>query len=337
MKTLGTWKINLYNKSNVYQVELPFQSISITKTLNDIWTAEVQVSYFILKEWLENQNTTVEQVLTSGFKWASFLRNEVVMFNGILCEVNMDGSGEDISVTLTFKSWLSYFSRRLTSEVYTSTDAGAIAWDLIDKAQAITNGDIGITQGTIATTKDRDRTFDNDDIADSIIKMTADNVKDGFDMEISDTKVFTVSSRLGSDKPQIVFDEINLDSWSLAYTLGLNLTNRVLALGNQINTTENSSGSQQTDWYLLEGKISHLGVIETSTLQDHALAYLTENQDVRIIPSVSIVNISYEITDYDIGDSVTVKIGDIIEDLYRIKSKTIDVSDTDEKVSLEFY
>lgn len=336
MNALGNWKAYLYNKADVFQVELPFESITITKELNKIGTAKMSVSYFILNEWIERQGFDPDDLLTSGLKWVSITRNDIVMFKGILSEIGMDGSGEDIKLTLTFKNWLAYFQKRLTSETYSATDAGAIAWDLIDKAQAVSGGDLGVTQGSITATVNRDRTYVNDEIALSITRLSANEIINGFDFEINDEKVFGVYTRMGSDKPAIVFDDLNTKSWRLTYSVGLNLTNQVLALGNGISAVRTSAGSQITDWNLLQEKASYSTVIETATLQAHGDEVLDLKQDVTRVPEITVININQDITDYNIGDGVTVRLGGIIDALYRIKVKTISVTQSDETVKLNF-
>jgi len=332
----GNWKAYLYNKANVFQAELPFDSISITKELNKIGVAKLGVSYFILDEWVERQGFTTDSLLTSGFKWVSILRNDVVMFKGILSEIGMDGSGEDISLTLTFKNWLAYFQKRFISKTYSNTHAGTIAWDMLDTSQLVANGDIGVTQGSVVDTTHRDRTFVNDEVALGITKLSSTEIDSGFEFEISDEKVFTVASRLGSDKPEIVFDDLNTKSWLITYVTGLSLTNSVLALGNGISETRNSVGTQQTDWYLLQEKASYTSVIEPATLQAHGDSVLDKKQDVTRSPEITVININVDISDYSVGDGVTVRLGGIIDALYRIKSKTINVNSNEETVNLDF-
>ena len=84
------------------------------------------------------------------------------------------------------------FNNRYTDAVveYASTDAGEIAWDLIDNSQNQTNGDLGITKGIIETTQNRDRTYYNQNIMEAIVNLS--NVIGGFDFEFTHNKVFNV-------------------------------------------------------------------------------------------------------------------------------------------------
>ena len=334
--TLGNWKAYLYDKAGTFQAELPFESITISKELNKIGNAKLEVSYFILNQWVVRQGFTVDDLLTSGFKTISITRNDVVMFKGILSEIGMNGSGEDIRLSITFKNWLAYFQRRLITKTYSADDAGAIAWDIINTSQLVANGDIGITQGSIATTVNRDRAYVNDEVALSLTRLSANEIEGGFDFEISDEKVFTVYSSKGTSKPAITFDDINVKNWRIDYTVGLALTNSVTVLGNAISEVRNSTGGQKAIWYVLEEKANYSSVIEASTLQAHGDSLLSQKEDVTRIPNITIVNINYDITDYDLGDSVTVRLGGIIDSLYRIKGKIISVTTSDEIVNLTF-
>jgi len=336
MKTLGNWKAYLYNKAGAFEAELPYEAISITRELNNIAVATINVSYFILNEWTVRQGLTTDNLLSSGFKSVSITRNNVVMFKGILSEISMDGSGEDIKLNLTFKNWLAYFQKRLITKSYTNTDAGLIAWDIINTNQGVTNGSIGITKGTVVATTNRDRSYADDESALSITRLSANELSGGFDFEITDEKVFNVYSRIGSDKPAIVFDEINVLNWNVVYSVGLNLTNNVLVLGNEISATRNSTGTRQADWYLLSEKLSHTSVIETATLNSHGDALLALKQDVTRVPTITVTGINYDITDYIVGDKVTVKLGGVINGLYRISSKQIDISAEAETSQLKF-
>jgi len=207
---IGKWEAFIYDKAGAFVAELPADTLNVVRKQNEIWTASINIDYALLQKKLIAQSTTVDNVLRSGLRTVKIVRDGVTIFKGILNEPTISYSDTAVNVTLPFKSWLAYFQKRFTSNVYSNTDAGAIAWGIINTAQGVTDGSIGVTMGTVAATKNRDRTFDRDEIANAIMKMSADNVKDGFDFEISNEKVFTVAARLGSDKPAIVFDNISI-------------------------------------------------------------------------------------------------------------------------------
>ncbi len=209
------YKAFIYGKNNAFVSEMPFEGFTLTKKLNDIANLELRGNYFVLDDWAKKQNTTVENILTSGFRWVDFKGDDNTLFKGFLSEVKISKAQYDVNVNLTFLNWLGYFRKRYITKTYTNTDAGSIAWDLISTAQSQSYGNIGIVQGTIQSTKNRDRTYVDDEIAKSIIALSNSNLKDGFEFEITNDKSFTVKSRIGTDKPFIVLDERNIESWDI--------------------------------------------------------------------------------------------------------------------------
>lgn len=338
---IGKWQIFLYDKAGAFLTELPADTLNVTKQINKIWTAQVSVDFALFSAKMIAQGTTADAVISAGLRTVDIKRDGVSVFKGILNEANINYSDTSVTIDLAFKSWLAYFEKRFTSEVYTSEDAGEIAWGIINHAQLETDGSIGITKGTVTATKDRDRTFDRDNIAEQIIKMSADNVKDGFDFEISNDKVFTVSARLGSDKPAIVIDKNCILQSNLIYQLGLNIITQSHQLGNgsgatQLQSTKTSTSTYTSKWYLQEKYTSNTSISEQATLDDHAQKEIDDNQDSYKYLKLSL-NTHIDPTTYDVGDAVTVELLDIISGLYRIKSKSYQVSQGNEVISLEFY
>lgn len=338
---IGKWQIFLYDIAGTFVAELPADTLTVTKQLNKIWTAQISVNFALFNNKMVANGTTVDAVLSSGLRTVDIKRDGITVFKGILNEANINYSDNSVSLDLAFKSWLAYFEKRYTSEVYTSEDAGEIAWGIINVAQGETDGSIGVTKGTVTATKDRDRTFDRDNIAEQIIKMSADNVKDGFDFEITNDKVFSVSARLGSDKPAIVFDNISIINSNIIYQLGLNIITQSHQLGNgsgatQVASTKTSIATYTEKWYLQEKYTSNTSISEVATLDDHALKELTDNQDSYKYLKLS-VNAKNDPSTYDVGDGVTVELLGIINGLYRIKTKTYQISQGNEVINLEFY
>jgi len=340
---ISNWSAYLYDKSDVFVAELPMEGLSIEYVLNDVWNAQIRVNYLVFKGWLKKQNTTISNVFTAGFRYVVIQRNGVTQFKGILCEPYLERFETDVNVVIPFKSWLAYFTRRYITKSYTATDAGAIAWDMINTAQAETYGDIGITAGTIDATVNRDLDRQRDEVAASIIHLSSDKIKDGFEFEITHDKALTVKTRIGADKPNIVFESTNIKSWRFSYILGLSLTNRVHALGegfgsDQLVEVRNASSTYQDKWYLLEKAESFLSVSNPATLQDHGDKILALDQDARLDGlTIKVDTGVIDPTTYDTGDGVKIIIENIIDSLYRIRRKTYNVSQDDEVIDLELF
>lgn len=132
--------------------------------------------------------------------------------------------------------WLEQLSSRYTvfEQIYENTDQGEIAWDLIDQTQQDGDyGDLGITEGTIETTTNRDKTFQNQNIMSAIISLS--DVVSGFDFEITHDKVFNVYSILGEDKVDEIVLEYgtNVDSCKVIEDFS-HPANRAIILGEVI-------------------------------------------------------------------------------------------------------
>ncbi len=114
------------------------------------------------------------------------------VWGGIMTMVDGSLTPNQDNMTVYAKGFMEYFKARYTddSRIFSATDAGAIAWTLIDESQTLTNGDFGITEGTIETSVNRDRTYEYKNIYDAIVQLS--EVQNGFDFEITAAKEFNV-------------------------------------------------------------------------------------------------------------------------------------------------
>jgi hypothetical protein len=121
-------------------------------------------------------------------------RNDVLVWAGEQASAHTSLMGQRNILTVTSFSFLEMLNHRITGAIksFSNTDAGDIAWELIDDSQNETDGDFGITQGSIETTVDRDRTFNDKNIMEALVQLS--EVNNGFDFEITDSKVFNVYS-----------------------------------------------------------------------------------------------------------------------------------------------
>ncbi len=90
--------------------------------------------------------------------------------------------------------------------VYNATDMGAVAWDIISKTQALTNGSFGVTQGTIQASRLMGETYQPfaTNIKDILIGLT--ERINGIDFAFTPEKVFNVYyPGLGTDKTELLF------------------------------------------------------------------------------------------------------------------------------------
>lgn len=217
-------------------------------------------------------------------------------------------------VTIHCYDWLEQLNHRYTADevTFTAEDAGQIAWSLIDTTQSDTDGDMGITEGTIEVTVDRDRTYFNQNIMEAIINLA--NVISGFDFEINDQKIFNVYGVKGEDKS---------DSIILKY--GKNLTdchiiddftqpgNRAIVLGeatgeDNLQRIERNDTDSQGNYGLREKLISEMDVSEIETLEDKGDAVLRKYATSLIQVDVDILKSSISVADFSLGDLISLKI-----------------------------
>lgn len=338
---IGVWKAFLYDKTDSFIAELPFEGLSVETELNGIPKSSIRVNYMYLKRYIERQGNTVDNALSAGFRYVDLKRNNTTIFKGILNEPSIQKFDADINITLPFKGWLAYFSRRYITKAYTNTDAGQIAWDAIATLQDVPNGNIGIIKGVVDPTVPRDRSFKNDEAAKSIIHLSSTEIINGFEFEISNNKVLTVKTILGANKPYIVFDKSVIQSYQIDYMLGLSLTNKVILFGDgfgeaQLTSSRSSPNAYAQNWYLLEKQAAFSSVKELNTLNAHGDFILNQEQDAKKNISIAVSTRTIDLTEYDVGDMVKVEIENIINASYRIKSKKINVQQGEEVINLEF-
>lgn len=115
-------------------------------------------------------------------------RNGTIIWVGPIVKVSGEVFQDQYLVNVEALSYLAHLRTRYTAEIkrYTNTDAGAIAWDLIDTVQSRTNGELLISQNNIEATVNRDRTYEYKAVADAIIDLS--NVINGFDFELAPTQ-----------------------------------------------------------------------------------------------------------------------------------------------------
>lgn len=248
---------------------------------------------------------------------------------------NLDSAGNNWC-TITCFDWFEQLFSRYTDaeEVYAGVDAGAIAWDLIDTTQ--TESDLGITEGTIEATQNRDRTYNNQNIGEAIINLA--NVINGFDFNINTSKVFTVESNIGVDRRNLVL-EYGRNIQSIRITEdSSSLTNRAIVLGDSGDFSdplrvERDDAPSQAIYKLREGLLTELDVNQVATLEDKGDALLRKRGEPLLKTSMNLIPSSNPtIADFSIGDVITLKVVSGVYDIqsaFRVFEWTVSVGTND--------
>ncbi len=257
---------------------------------------------------------------------------------------HVDVTRQEIQVRAT--GFLNLFKDRYTAteRIFTGTEATEIASTLIEETQALTNGDYGITIGTLEAVGAHDRTYRRTNIKEALQDLTrVQNYP--FDFEFTYNKVFNAYQRLGSIRPEIVFEYPNNIIDFTVPNDPTGLANEVTAIGDGISGTAPeetvSDTDSQLDYSLRQKFINVNNVSEADTLTDHATAELEAWKNPSTLPVIRVDgNKAPFIGGYHLGDYVRVKLMgyamiNSIDSLYRIEKIDIQIDDNDnEEISL---
>jgi hypothetical protein len=339
------FEIKLFNIGETLQWSIPFDSFTLTEDLNKGMDGTINISYKALENYLTALKTTPDTMLGSGTRLAKIYKDSTLIFNGVV--MNRQTRGGKVgatSLTLPIGDYLAFLAKRRTAALraFTSEDSADIAWTLIDESQndASGFGDLGITRGSHPTTKDRDRTLRFDNVRDVIVGMSNEKVKDGYDCDIDTSKVFNIYyPAKGTSRPNIVFDDFNIISFTSDEPLAGKLTNRVYVLGVGFGDSQIYEKREDTsvmpNWYLQEDVLSEKDVSQATTLQDRGDQFLTDNKEPVSSFSLTHLDNTPDILDYSVGDTVRVRVDSIgLDDLLRIKKRTIYVEGGSSQVTL---
>jgi hypothetical protein len=269
--------------------------------------------------WIYYQKDAVSTLVWSG---------EQAMREG-----NLDNAGNNWC-TIYCYDWLEQLNSRYTAseKFFDGVDAGQIAWTLIDDTQDQTNGNLGITQGTIQTTVPRDRHYYNQNIMEAIVNLS--NVLSGFDFEITNDKVFNVKNVIGTDKSNEIIIKYghNVESVKIVEDF-VHPTNRAIIIGqstddlNDLIRVERNNLTSQSEYKVRESLTSEMEVSETTTMEDKGDAVLRKYQYPLISVDINFSSLPEpNITQFGLGDALRfiVKSGIYnINEAYRVFEWTI--------------
>ncbi len=338
----------IIDTSTQRKVEIPFSSIQIVDELNKGKQCTITMSYEAVRKIAAVYGQSVHFLLSGALREITVEKDTSRIYYGVISDLSLQQNQQgDIGLTIASVGFFSLFAKRRTGvkRVFTNTDAGQIAWTIINESQQsdLPYSNFGITQGLIQTSVSRDRTFRFASVKDEIEQMSNLNLKNGFDLEINDLKQFNVYyPQKGQDRPQIVLDEENILSWRYRKPLILSLANKVHVVGNGFNddvlyVTRESSSDYKTTFKLLEEVVSERDVITSATLQDKGDRFLLDNQSPRVELQLTHLDDELDVLTYEVGDSVRVQIAEleIANISKRIYKRSMQISDPQTIVTLD--
>lgn len=251
--------------------------------------------------------------------------------------------------------WL--FDKRYTGEsnagqvleVHTAENGNAktrsdLAWYLISASQALRNGNFGVTRGVAGGSSTKfDKQYSRTNIKNALQNMT-ELKTNPIDIEFTYDKVFNTYEQIGSNRPDIVFE------WP-HNILTLNVPDDATDLANEVMGIGSGAADGTQALEIAEDLVSQSDrelrqdVLQTNGT-DNSDGGITDAAEARLdaksrpmrVPKFTVDgNKAPYVTDYRIGDRVTVKVNNhpFVRDIngtYRIEKLTIAIDDNDTEI-----
>lgn len=327
--------------------EMPFSSVKFSHVLN-------RPGAFSASIGLRHSKAT-RDVLDPGRTAIHIERDGVIVWSGILWTAK--ASIENASLELGGEGWWSYFRHRKirTTKTYTAQDQLFIVRDLINYAQSITGGNIGVVVGSETSGVTRDRVYyhyERKNLGEAVEQLA--EVQGGFDFAIdcawsggSVVKTLILSYPRRGRITDLTFQlgtNIQGLSQEVDATRQANLIDSIgSGEADAMLIATAADTSQLTAYPLLEDVTSYKDISVSATLQAHAASDLAkQKRPVTRIPTLLAVqsNPDAGLGTYITGDSVQVVGSDgWLTVSERMRIQVIDVAvDTNgkETVSLQF-
>lgn len=285
-----------------------------------------------------------QDLLLLGNKELYIYRNGTLVWGGEL--INSRSELPSGNVQIIAKGFLDLLSKKYigtsaSPRVFSNTDLSTILSTIISEVQTGTNSSFGLTSGSLATSRNADRSYEYKNVKEAIEGLSNLNIIDGVDFEFDAQKQFsTFYPKKGRTRDDIVFEYgKNIISFSESLDAS-GMANEVIVLGEGQGTemttaTRDASFDIQSSYKIRQKVISLKDINKVSTLNDHGDQELTENQTQKQIVSLKTKgNLEPGIGSYAVGDSVRVivKYGYMnIDSYFRIYGIRVQISDEDDE------
>lgn len=297
---------------------------------------------FVLDADDDNCNTTI---LNIGVNELHIEYKGTLIWAGQIVSTKKVANGNDTCWEVLAKDWVALLGKRFCGveslREFTTTDAGTIAWTLIDETQSLVNGDFGITEGTVEASINRTTTYDKKNILSAITELS-NMGKDGeanygFDYEITPLKVFNVYYPYkGTIRNDVVFRYPGNCEDFEAFVNSWDIVNQEWGLGTHWTGTNSivsrADATSQTTYKRREAIKTYGDMSVLAFLQDMVYQDVQWNKDPStVIKFTSRVDAKTGILDYAVGDGVVVICDkfDIDEWLWVYERKIV-IGDNDE-------
>lgn len=329
--------------SNEIIAELPLTGVSFNQQLNTAGTLQAH----LLLSGINAFGFNVDASTQPGRNALYVDRNGTLVWGGVIW--NRSYNSNDQTLQISAREFESYFERRRisTTQVYTNTDQLVIARSLINAAQAVPSGDIGVQVGSETSGVLIDRTYYNYELK-TVYGAIQDLSKadNGFDFNIKveydpitfePTKTLVLGyPRTGNidtgvgdiQTPVFEFPAGNVVAYEYPED-GSIVANKVFALG--AGSNEGKLISIATDaskiaagWAVLEDQANYSDVVDQTLLDQLASGQVLALSEPP--PVIKLVVPAFQVPEfgtYDIGDDARLRILDErfptgLDQVYRI-------------------
>lgn len=317
-------------------------------TRNDTEDIQWRLDLNEVKRYARSIGTTWPLLIQKGISEVRVRRGAKYLCGGQVVYTNKDRSSAGDYLDVHARGFLDLFGDRYTdpSQIYTNVDRGAIAADLINHSQGQgANWNYGVTIGTTPTIGLYSKQYQNARIKDALQDLS--RLQLGIDFAFTPDKIFNIYSTIGTRRSDIVFRFPGNAKRLTSIGDATSIQNRLYLLGSGIG----QSAAVQVTMDQLDSQLNYKvrekpdilsDVLDSGNLQDYGNSRLAAWGNPFDIPGIE-----YDggkapfVTDYGIGDYVTVKETDDpdteINGFFRIEQIDLSLDELDtETIKLSF-
>lgn len=324
------FRVFVQNADASEQWELPCEYFYFSEALNKDRDCSFRFEFEAVKDLADSLDITVEYILSATYREVKILdASNNVLYFGYIDDVTFSrGENDKGNIQIASKGFFSLLGKRITDaeRLYTAEDASDIAWDLIDYTQNLSYGDLGITRGANPTTSDHDRTYRYKNIKEAIEKLSANEIKNGIDFDVDNSKAFNVYyPEKGSQRDNIILQEdFNILTYTIRKKFIGNMVNQITVFGQgqdedmpvEVRDAENI---YKSNFFLLQDTLSEKDVIIPATLQAKGDAILDSYKYPQKLINITCRYDDPDITTFEVGDRLKLIIPSYdIEGFFRV-------------------
>jgi hypothetical protein len=347
--------------TNQVIAELPLTAVNFTQQLNAAGT-------FTGTMLLTDSSETTLNVINGTIPARTALyvdRNGVLVWGGIIW--SRDYNSETQHVSLTAREFESYFEKRVinTTQAFTNLDQFSIVQALVNQAQAVTNGNIGVITDTSTSGVTVSRTFYNYELKNvyqAILDLSRGglngvtqygfdfNINVAYDVNGNPSKTLALATKSGTrysatsqTAPLFEFPSGNVISYEYPEDGSL-VANKVYVTGagSQVTPVTYTDATKIVGgWAVLEDVANYSDITDTNLLTSLAVAQVNGvGYPPTTLKIVAPPYVDPVFGTYGLGDDVRVRIRDDrfpngIDTTYRLVALTVTAGETSgEKITL---